>query len=173
MLAPLSPLVTFSLALLLLGLAGCAGSRAVSTEPPRSLVEVNRALADREAQIELDDGAVVTGLDVVVSLDSVRFATRSGTPAVPVNRVSRITYQRDSFSPGTGAGVGALVGLGVVSIAALASEESVVLYAVVSGVVVMGSALIGLMLGIAEEAGSQERVAYEGPITRYVPGIGE
>jgi hypothetical protein len=127
-------------------------------------------LADREAQIELDDGAVVTGLDVVVSADSVRFATRSGPPAFSVSRVSRITYERDRSSPVAGA-IGGAVGSSLAL--AVTSGEDAFSFPLISGVVVMGSALIGLGLGLAEEAGSQERVAYEGPITRYAAGDGE
>jgi hypothetical protein len=151
-------------------LAGCAGTRSVSTERPRSLAEVNRVLADREAQIELDDGAVVTGLNVVVSPDSVRFATRSGPPALPVSRVSRITYERDRFSTGAGATGGAAVGL--IALVVTAGEDAFA-FPLISGVVVVGGAVIGLVLGLAEEAGSQERIAYEGPVTRYMPRDGE
>jgi len=143
------------------------GSRPVPTHPPKSLAEVNELLAGREARVTLDDGTAVTGEGAAVFPDSVRFTT--GKPALPTPRVRRITYERDRFSPATGAGVGALVGVGVVGACLLTPDESDLLCIVLGGVAVMGSALIGLGFGMLEDVGEQEHVAYEGPVSRYAP----
>jgi hypothetical protein len=43
-----------------------------------------------------------------------------------------------------------------------------------AGVAAVGiSSLIGLLLGVAEQVGEQERVAYEGPVMRYAPAVSE
>ena len=155
---------------LLCGLTGCVGSRPVSSRPPESLVEVNRLLADREARVVLDDGSSVTGEGVAVFPDSVRFAT--GLPALPTSRVLRITYERDRFSPGQGASGGAMVGFSVLGIVMAGGDADPIDLA--AGVAAVGiSSLIGLLLGVAEQVGEQERVAYEGPVMRYAPAVSE
>lgn len=154
------------LAALLLGPTGCIGSRPTSTDPPESLAEVNRLLAGREARVVLDDGAVVSGVGAAVYPDSVRFAT--GQPALPTSRVQRITHERDRFSPGQGASGGAIVGFALLG-AVMAGGDAAPLD-IAAGIAAVGvSSLIGLLLGLAEQAGEQERVAYEGPFTRYGP----
>lgn len=157
--------------MLFTSLGGCAGSGAVSTDPPRSLAEVNYVLAGKEARATLGDGTVVTGRGVAVFPDSVRFAT--GQPALSTARVSRTTYDRDRISPGAGAGGGALVGASVAVLSLLSSDEPGPLELVLGGVVIGGGALLGLLIGIAEQEGAQERVAYEEPLSRYEPARAE
>ncbi len=152
---------------LLVGLSGCAGSRTISSGPPQSLSEVNRVLDGREVQIELDDDTVA-GWRVVVARDSVRFVSEAGRRAFATSQVRRISYERDRFSPGKGASIGALAGLSVVALCLLTEEEQRGWCVAYGGIVSMGGALLGALLGEAEKAGGQERVAYEGPITRYM-----
>lgn len=151
-------------AVMIIGLTGCVGSRPASIPPPESLVEVNRRLAGREARVLLDDSTVVAGTGAAVFPDSVRFA--GGEDAVPTDRVRRITYERDSFSPGQGASVGAVVGFSLLGIVMVGGDADPVDLA--AGIGAAGAAsLIGLLLGLAEQVGEQERVAYEGPLSRY------
>lgn len=160
------PFARCSLIVLLLGLTGCVGSRPVPTHPPESLIEVNRLLAGREARVVLDDGSSVSGEGVTVFPDSVRFATSQ--PALPTSEVRRITYERKRFSPGQGASGGAMVGFSLLGIVMVGGDADPVDLA--AGVAAVGvSSLVGLLLGLAEQVGEQERVAYEGPITRYEP----
>jgi hypothetical protein len=155
------------LVLLLFGLTGCVGSRPISNQSPESLAEVNQLLAGREARVALTDGSSVAGEGIAVFADSVRFAT--GQPALSTSRVRRITYERGQISPGAGAAGGAFVGTVLAGLYASTSEETTALKLVLGGIVVGGSALLGLLVGIAEQEGEQERVAYEGPVTRYAP----
>lgn len=163
-----------SLALILVAVfVGCSGSRTVGTQPPRSLVEVNEVLAGREATAQLDDGTTVKGEGLAVFPDSVRFA--AGSAVLPTARVLRITYERDRFSPGQGAAGGALVGGAVAGLCAASpgdlSSSWCLAYA---GIAVMSGAIIGALLGEAEGVGPRERVAYEGPVSRYTSaGVGE
>ncbi len=65
---------------------------------------------------------------------------------------------------------GVMVGLGFAALMVSSSRSGGALVAVTSALAVAASALLGVVLGVAEQAGPQERVAYEGPITRYVAG---
>ena len=114
----------------------------------------------------LDDDTAITSEGVTVFPDSVRFAT--GQPALPTSQVRRITYERERFSPGQGASGGAMVGFSLLGIVMVGGDADPIELA--AGVAAVGvSSLVGLLLGLAEQVGEQERVAYEGPITRYAP----
>lgn len=152
---------------LVLCLTGCAGSSAISQEPPTTLADVNRLLAGRDVQIERMDGTVAAAYDVTVERDSVRFAARYGPPVLPTADVRRITYERDRISPGASALGGAALGATFVGLVILSEETVSPLTMAVGGVVVAGGAVLGLVVGMLEGVGSQERVAYEGPVSRY------
>lgn len=154
------------LSLLLLFLTGCAGSGAGS-EPPRSLADVNRLLANREVQVERTDGTVTSAYGVTVAPDSTRLAARSGPPVLPTEHIKRITYERDRISPGGGAVGGATAAIAFVGLAMISEGTFSPLEFALGGALVAGGAVIGLLVGMLEEAGEQERVAYEGPVGRY------
>lgn len=155
------------LLVLALCLAGCAGSGTISQEPPTTLADVNRLLENREVRIERMDGTVISAYDVTVDRDSTRFASRSGPPVLPTADVRRITYERDRISPGGGAMGGAAIGATFIGLALLSTESPTPLELVGGGVIVVAGAVLGLLVGMLDEAGEQERVAYEGPASQY------
>ena len=154
------------LAVLLIGLAGCAGSRSVSTEPPRSLDEVNRVLDGRDVRIAFADGTILPGQRTTVTADSVHFLTDTSFESVAVDEVTQITYERDRFSPAQGAVGGAVFGIGLTTLCVV-TEEWDALCLAVGGLFTMGAAIVGAGLSLLERVGDQERVAYEGPVARY------
>lgn len=149
-----------------LGLTGCAGS-SPTAQPPRSLAEVNRLLEGREVQIERMDGTIIPAYDVMVGPDSTRFASRSRPPVLPTHSVRRITYGRDRISPGAGAMGGAATGIAFVGLVMLSEGEVSPLTIGIGSVIVAGGAVVGLLVGMLENVGEQDRVAYEGPVSRY------
>ena len=138
----------------------------MSWEPPDSLAAVNRVLDGREARIVFTDSTEAVGREVSVAADSVRFWTEEARRAIPTGDVRRITYERDRFSPGKGVLGGLMLGAGVITACYLTGEGDPLCLAF-GGLVMMGGAVIGGGLGILEQAGSQERIAYEAPLSRY------
>lgn len=155
------------LLVLALCLAGCAGSGTISQEPPTTLADVNRLLENREVRIERMDGTFISTYDVTVAPDSTRFASRSGPPVLPTDAVRRITYERDRISPGGGAMGGAAIGATFIGLAMLSEGEASPLAFAIGGVFVGTGAVVGLLVGMLENVGEQERVAYEGPASQY------
>ena len=164
---PIRSLLHAALAPLLLSLVGCATTGTVWSGPPRTLVEVNRALDRREALVVLTDSTEVIGREITVAADSVRFRADRSWQAVSTDTVQRITFERKGFSPLTGAVGGALFGAGLIASCYL-SDESGFLCLEVRTIFMVGAALAGAGFGILERTGEQERVAYEVPLSRYV-----
>jgi hypothetical protein len=155
----------------IVGLTGCAGSRAIPIDPPESLVDVNHVLAGRDARVHLDDSTAVMGRGAAVFPDSVRFA--GGEDAVPTARVRQVVVERDRLSMRSTAVAGLLVGLGAAGLVAFEFTQPAFAFAVLSGPFLMTGATLGIAVGMLDRVGSQERVVYEAPLSRYLPDASE
>lgn len=170
---PASVSLAVLLSALLVIATGCASETRIVTEAPRSLAEVNRLLADRDARIELLDGSVLEGYDATVAVDSVRFASRSGTPAVATPLVRRVVVERKRLSVGKAAGGGFLFGVAVAGLIAADLNDTAIAFTVLSPLFGMGGAVVGGAIGLLDRAGSQTRTAYEAPLSAYMGGARE
>lgn len=154
------------LALLLLGLSGCAGSRAVASGDPRSLTEINGLLEGREARIELTDGTALTGREVTVAFDSTRFLSEAGPRTLATAEVHRVFAERARATLHGATLGGVVAGFGLVILGSHLDPS----VALITPFIVGGGAVLGLVLGAGEQAGPRERVVYEGPVERYGSG---
>ncbi|MEM1043704.1 MAG: hypothetical protein AAGI91_13885 [Bacteroidota bacterium] len=131
-------------------------------------------LEGKVAQIEQADGTRIAAWSVVVAFDSVRFATESGWDAVPAAQVKRVTYGQERVSLGESIVGGALTGIVLAALATAGDSGSgVISDSEIIGALTAVGAGIGMVLGLVEQVGSQDRVVYEGPVSRYGPAGNE
>jgi len=169
-----------SLLLFVVLLTGCASSR-VPSEPPQTLDAVNRALVDRWARIQLDDGSTIGGIESVrVGPDSTTYVDRYTREAhtLATRNVRTVSIRKRGGKAGRGALLGAtpglaLAGVGIVRGSGDASfGESLVAFTqtIIGAGLALTGGLIGALIG-GSTSSSDWHPVYRAPIDTYSSGV--
>jgi hypothetical protein len=115
--AVLSLSIAVAVILAAFGLAGCRSTQVVGPEPPaRTYAAITEEARERTVEVELRDGTVYGGYNLLVTQDSTRFDRKSGDRdpvVVPTAQVREITIRKHGRGAVDGLGIGAAVGLGL------------------------------------------------------------
>lgn len=115
--AVLSLSLALAVILAAFGLPGCRSTQVVGPEPPtRTYAAITEEARERTVEVELRDGTVYGGYNLLVTQDSTRFdrKTANRTPVVvPTAQVRAITIRKHSRGAVDGLGIGTAVGLGL------------------------------------------------------------
>jgi hypothetical protein len=161
-------------ACLVMVVAGAGAVRAQDgLEPLPTLTDVNEALDDRQATLELGSDREMTGArKVLVAADFTTFRFDGREQQIPTSEVLRITLEPQRRTR-AGLGWGLLAGLGVALFGIATSESTgTPLDATADAAFMVGSVAVGGLVGslIGYSRRLPERVVYDGPVERYLGG---